>query len=90
MIVDLKIFEWKAGPQKGQESLYSFKLAGANLFTKLIQAPGYLRHYYRRERRWEVVPVPFIIDLLRRGTGNFDQEYRRARKELEEEWTLTR
>ena len=87
MIKDLKIFKWEAGPQKGEESLYSFKLEGADLFKRLMQAPGNLRHYYRRERRWEVVPVPFIIDLLRRGTNNFNEEYRRARKKLEEEWT---
>jgi hypothetical protein len=48
-------------------------------------APKYLRHYYRDEWRWEVVPVPFIIDLLRRGTKNLDEEYHRARKTSEEE-----
>jgi hypothetical protein len=89
MIKDLKIFRWKSGPQKGQESLYSFKLSGnvTDLFTRLMQAPRCLRHYYRDEWRWEVLPVPFIIDLLRRGTNNFNQEYRRARKKSEEEWT---
>jgi hypothetical protein len=82
MIKDLKIFKWKSGPQQGQDSLWSFRLIG----TKLLErAPRILRYYYRRERRWEVLPVPFIIDLLRRGTKNFDQEYHRARKNLEEE-----
>jgi len=90
MIKDLKIFKWKSGPQQGQDSLWSFRLTGTKLFASLGRAPQVLRYYYRRERRWEVVPIPFIIDLLRRGTGNFDQEYRRARKKSEEEWTLTR
>ena len=88
MIKDLKIFKWKSGPQKGQDSLWSFRLIGcAKLIASLGRAPAFLRHYYRRERRWEVVPVPFIIDLLRRGTKNFDQECHRARKKSEEEWT---
>jgi hypothetical protein len=86
MIKDLKIFKWQRGPQRGQESLYSFRLAGdvTTLFTQLMQAPKYLRYYYREEWRWEVVPVPFIIDLLRRGTKNLDEEYHRARKTSED------
>ena len=89
MIKDLKIFKWEAGPQKGEESLWSFRLIGecTKLFASLGRAPRCLQYYYRRERRWEVVPVPFIIDLLRRGTNNFNEEYRRAREKLEEEWT---
>ena len=86
MIKDLKIFRWKSGPQKGQESLWSFRLVGncTKLFASLGRAPRSLRYYYRRERRWEVVPVPFIIDLLRRGTKNLDEEYHRARKTSED------
>ena len=89
-VVDFRISKWLSGPQKGQESLWSFKLAGdtSQLFSQLWRLPKTQAFYY--EWRWEVVPSQYILDLLRTGTQNFDRAYQAARKKWEEEWTLTR
>jgi len=88
-VVDLQIYEWQSGPQQGEESLWSFRLAGeaSDLFSRLWRLPRTQAYYYRQERRWEVVPSVYLIDLLDSGTDNFNQTYRRARKKLEEGWT---
>ena len=86
-VVEFRLAIYRAGPQKGQESLWSFKLSGdtTQLFSQLWRLPRTQAFYYRDESRWEVVPSCYVRQLLSAATGNFDAAYRAARREIKEE-----
>ncbi len=86
-VVEFRLAIYLAGPQKGQESLWSFKLSGdtTQLFSQLWRLPRTQSYYYREEGRWEVVPSHYVQQLLSAGTSNFDAVYQAARRKISEE-----
>ncbi len=86
-ITEFRLAIYGAGPQKGQESLWSFKLDGNTfqLFSQLWRLPRTQAHYYQGEDRWEVVPSHYVERLLSAGTTNFDEVYQAIRRKISEE-----
>jgi len=85
-LVEFRLAMYRAGPQKGQESLWSFKLSGdtTQLFSQLCRLPRTQAHYYQEQGRWEVVPSRYVKQLLSAATANFDAAYRAARRKISE------
>ncbi len=85
---DFRLYRYQKGPQKGQESMWLFRIGrcdeAKHVVDTLRKLPEWERHYYVDEDHlWAVRPTPANQRLLARLFANFAAELEMARRQPE-------
>ncbi len=84
---DFRLFRWQHGPQRGQESIWLFRLGKCDDFARVLNSlrslPEDTWYYYREEEVWAFKPARSAELLLTALFDNFRAELALARRQPE-------